>query len=884
MPTRDWDLIKSVFEKAREAPEQDQSRLLESLCGGDTGLLAFVQSLIRNDREVSPAEPMCRTRVFADQNLVAGRFRIIRFIDQGAMGEVYEAFDERLHQRVALKTVRAELVRSPDARSRFEREIRMAREVTHENLCRVFDYVEGDGGIPCYTMELIEGESLASLLDRERPLASDAALELVRQIAHGLDALHERGIVHRDLKPSNIMLARHPQLRVVLMDFGLAKLLNPEEELFQTRIEQQMGAPYFMAPELLRDEQPSIASDLYAFGLIVDEMVTRSRAFAAQSLQSLYFAKLWESPIPPGERSDGLPPAWQAAILKCLAGQPSERFASASAFVTALESTAPVVVTAGKGIRLPAWKPRLQSVWAPIAARPVTLSLAGALALAAGLAMTFATSRAEIPVVQVYDVENATGDSTMAYLCKGTSNELIRRMTRLEGVRVVPMHEVRRPGAAAKGGAIAVEGSLLGSGDQLRLTVLLTDLKSGTVFGTENLDAKASESLRVENELALNTTAKLEAHLVSGSGVIGSVLTPALPSFLTSWFRSAGFHPQLQVAAGPTTNGPAFDSYLRGRQLMDEFTRASLEAALPYLNKAVELDPKFALGYATLAEANLSVMTFMQTPQQQMMDAAQRAAGIAIALDPQLPEAQAAQAIVLQVQWDWQKAEEHFRKALSLKPRYPAAKRRYAGMLLQFGRTAEALPLAEQAFAEDPYDRGAIPGMGLYYFLSGRIAESISFLEAQIGESDMQAARHNLGDSLAQAAIAAAPAERARLFRRALAQADRVTLIESKSAGPGGFTPTGDEMHAHYLTMMGDASAAEPYYLKMEAEYQAGVASPSILAWLCALRGDKNRALTLLEEGYAHRDRRMLYVKLFPALASLHAEPRFQAIVAGMKL
>lgn len=159
-------------------------------------MAAFVASLVQNDRDASVEADPERDRTFSEGAMVAGRLRIVRFIDRGAMGEVYEAFDMRLHQRIALKTIRRELVGTGETLSRFEREIRMAREVAHPNLCRVFDFLEDSTGIPCYTMELIQGESLAALLARERPLPIETALALIRQIANGVDALHQKEMIH----------------------------------------------------------------------------------------------------------------------------------------------------------------------------------------------------------------------------------------------------------------------------------------------------------------------------------------------------------------------------------------------------------------------------------------------------------------------------------------------------------------------------------------------------------------------------------------------------------------------------------------------------------------------------------------------------------------
>ena len=176
------------------------------------------------------------------------------FIASGGMGEVYEAYDERLRSRLALKTVRPDVVSEEGALERFKREILIARGVSHENLCRVFDFVEHQTGeskyaecIPCLTMELLEGESLADLLARKRPLGQPETLSTVHQISEGLAVLHGSGIIHRDLKPSNIMIVprKSGTSRVVVTDFGLAKADESEVDLFQSHPGFQAGAPYF---------------------------------------------------------------------------------------------------------------------------------------------------------------------------------------------------------------------------------------------------------------------------------------------------------------------------------------------------------------------------------------------------------------------------------------------------------------------------------------------------------------------------------------------------------------------------------------------------------------------------------------------------------------
>jgi serine/threonine protein kinase len=295
MQASEWERIKAIFESALNVGEPERESYLASACGDNSEIRATVAELIANHVAAGGFLEDVSVRIgnaFSEGDLVGGRFRIVRFISHGGMGEVYEAFDEKLRVRRALKTLRPQLAGDTSALERFQREILVAHEVAHESLCRVHDLVEhrdGETVVSCLSMQLIEGESLLALLARERPLAPEKALPLIRQIATAIDVLHRNEIVHRDLKPSNVMLTRRRdgELLAIVTDFGLAKALEGRADFFESQLEFQAGAPYFMAPELLRGQRPSAASDIYSFGLLIDEMVTGSRAFTAESLQSL---------------------------------------------------------------------------------------------------------------------------------------------------------------------------------------------------------------------------------------------------------------------------------------------------------------------------------------------------------------------------------------------------------------------------------------------------------------------------------------------------------------------------------------------------------------------------------------------------------------------
>ncbi|MBC8167366.1 MAG: serine/threonine protein kinase, partial [Bryobacteraceae bacterium] len=213
MTADEWCLVKQVFDASLDRPEAERATFVASACGSQPVVHAAVLELLEFDRSetrLSGGRPAADDHVLAPGQLVAGRFRVTRLIAAGGMGEVFEVWDEWLRLKIALKTLRPELLGDAEALQRFKRELLVARGVAHENVCRVFDFVEhrpesasGNAITPCFTMELLEGESLAELLCRRRPLPPDEALHIARQVACGLSALHDRGIIHRDLKPSN---------------------------------------------------------------------------------------------------------------------------------------------------------------------------------------------------------------------------------------------------------------------------------------------------------------------------------------------------------------------------------------------------------------------------------------------------------------------------------------------------------------------------------------------------------------------------------------------------------------------------------------------------------------------------------------------------------
>ncbi|MBD3221598.1 protein kinase [bacterium] len=278
---------------------------------------------------------------FVPGDVVASRYRIVGLLGRGGMGAVYRAADLPLGQSVALKFLPAELARDPARLERFLGEVRLARRVTHPNVCRVYDIGEADGQ-HFLSMEYIDGEDLSSLLRRVGRLTSERAVEVARQICAGLAAAHDQGILHRDLKPANVMLDGRGQVR--LTDFGLAGLA---ETIAAEDV--AAGTPAYMAPEQLAGEQVTVRSDVYALGLVLYELFTGQRALQAETLAELRALHASSTPSPPSRHVAALDPAVEQVVLRCLEHDPSRRPASAMAVAAALPGGDPLAAALAAG-------------------------------------------------------------------------------------------------------------------------------------------------------------------------------------------------------------------------------------------------------------------------------------------------------------------------------------------------------------------------------------------------------------------------------------------------------------------------------------------------------------------------------------------------------
>ncbi len=364
-----WKRIDSLLQQALDRPTDDREAFLERACDGDIELNREIQSLLRSHRKAArfleqPAIELAARGISVEREsgadgfsrletpshesqswplvpesgqlrpgaVLAGRYTVLGLSGRGGMGEVYRARDNKLDQVVALKLLTATLRRSPTAVIRLHNEVRVARQVSHPNVCRVYDIGESDG-LHFLTMEFIDGEDLAHLLRRIGRFPHDKGVEVARRICAALSAAHERSVLHRDLKPGNVMLSSSG--RVVVTDFGLAAVAENRHA-----VQSSSGTPAYMAPEQVTGGLVSIRSDIYSLGLVLYEVFTGQPAFQNADRTGL---------TRPSSLVGDLDPAVERVILRCLEQDPGKRPATAMAVAASLPGGDPLELALAAG-------------------------------------------------------------------------------------------------------------------------------------------------------------------------------------------------------------------------------------------------------------------------------------------------------------------------------------------------------------------------------------------------------------------------------------------------------------------------------------------------------------------------------------------------------
>ena len=448
-----WEAVKALFEAALEEDPARRSSFLKERCS-EASLRAEVERLLAEHDQAASFLSTPPLGNFAPEDgsnptmqrlsagdLLAGRFRIIRFIAGGGMGEVYEAEDLELRERLAIKTIRPYVLERSNAVARLKREVHLARKVTHPNACRIFDLFRhqasaSDKGEEIFfvSMEFLRGETLAERMQRVGRFSATEALPLIRQMAAALSAVHFAGIVHRDFKPGNVVLVEEQVgIRAVVTDFGLAyQSASPSADTALTTSGAAPGTVAYMSPEQLEGRPATIASDIYALGLLIYEMVTGNRPFQGDTPMAAAIKRLSVAPTPPRRFIPSLLPIWESAILRCLERDPARRFANAEDVARVLAGEDSTVSRSGA---LPTLFSRRR--WAVLLFIALLILAAGPYGLKhwkRGTDITIHPRRS----VAVLGFKNLSGKPNEAWLSTALSEMLTTELSAGERLRTVP--------------------------------------------------------------------------------------------------------------------------------------------------------------------------------------------------------------------------------------------------------------------------------------------------------------------------------------------------------------------------------------------------------------------------------------------------------------
>ncbi len=856
-----------------------------------------------------PLDSSSTISAFPVPQIVAGRFRIIRYIAEGGMGTVYEAEDLTLGDRVALKTIRPDVVSHPHAVERFKREISLGKKVTHPNVCRIYDLgmdrTQDGAEFLFLTMQFLSGETLASRIKRG-PIPTNEALPLIEDMTAALAAAHEASVIHRDFKSSNVMLVKGAnRMCAVVTDFGLARQVHDDVSLSQTAM---VGTISYMAPEQIRGEELTPATDIYALGVVMYEMVTGELPFKGDSKAAVALQHLNEEPKPLQKLAPNLESRWQEAILGCLRKLPEERLQSAEEVREAVGGVAAHRWGGKRTARGAAAAARGREKWRIVV--PI-----GTILLAALGGTWYLTQRIkfhEKDTIVLADFDNRTGESDLDATLKlvlandlqdsrylnvlpdQTVNETLKLMRREPDERLT--QDLAKQVCLRNSNKALLAASIAKLGDRYHLDLRTINCVTGATLASADADADSKENIIAALKGASN---ELRQKLGESLGSVEKDNTP-LP----------------KVTSGSLE---ALQAYAMGLNV--KATQGS-GAAVPFYKRAIELDPEFAEAYAALGAAysDLGEDTLWMENSRKAYELREHVSSqrerfhiegeYYDSVTGEIEKANQTYLDWMQVYADdhrphqdlgvnyrdmgqYDKAVEEEKKVLHLQPNNVNAFTALMGDYLALDQTAYAIDVFEQARKRnlDHIDLG----LYRYYtaFLEGDVKTMQSQLEWAMGRPGAEDAllsaeadtetfcgrfdrARNFTNRAAQSARNADAVETAAGWKAnaALYEAEagnnvQARAIASDALGTSGGRE-GELQIALALARSGQLAQAEKIAAKLEAEYSRSTMIqkywvPTIRAAIALRKNNANKAIELLEETVPYELGEGLQGHMYPA-------------------
>ncbi len=776
-------------------------------------------------------------------------YRILEKLGGGGMGVVYKAEDTKLGRLVALKFLPEELSQDKRSVQRFQLEARAASGLNHPNICTIYDIDEHDGR-HFIAMELLEGQTLKGRIAGQ-PLESDQLVRLAMQVAEGIVAAHAKGIVQRDIKTANVCVTERGQAK--LLDFGLAKLVEPAGEVTATESLTQAGVapgtlPY-MAPEQLRARPVDGRTDIYALGCLLYEMATGQRPFREEMGPQLIDDILHKLPAPPSRLNPDMMPELERIILKCLEKDPENRYQSAKeVFVDLRRLAAPSTAAA---------------VSAPVPRRGRTALLAtvGLLAAALVIAAYFARNRiwpaARPPagkvMLAVLPFENLSRDPEQEYFSDGLTEEMIAQLGRMQPQRLGVIARTSAMQYKNTNKAIDVigrelgvdyvlEGSVRRAGTRVRITAQLIQVSDQTHLWAENYERDVADVFAVQSDVAGRIASSLAVELLPVQ--------------------------QAQLASSRPVKPEVYDAYLKGRYYSNKLTEEGGYKAIEHFRQAIQMDPSYAPAYAGLADAYYGLSS-LYLPPREAMPKVRTAALKALELDDTLPEAHVSLAFVrAYYEWDWVAGEKEFRHAIELNPNHAPAHEWYGFYLAQLGRFDEGIAELKRAHELDPLSFGIAFYLGQSYYWARQYDRALEQAQKAIDVDPSHDWPYLLEGEVY---------ERRGDFSAAIAAFEK-----SRQLAPESLYAIAELGHAHAAA--GNRREALKALEDLKQLSKRRYVDTTLMAMICAGLGEKDQAFAWLQQALDARNEGLLFLVVDLRFASLRSDPRFQNLLRQMKL
>lgn len=902
MKKSDWQRLNQIFGGALQLDATQQSEFLRHACAGDESLLREAEAILAASRKAvddsflsadlfSNTARMLAAYETQMKNKRIGRYRIDREIGQGGMGTVYLAEREEFKQWVALKLIKRGMDTEEIIR-RFERERVVLASLNHSNIARLLDGGETETGLPYLVMDLVQGLPITEFCDRRRLSIADR-LRLFVKVCAPVAYAHEKLIVHRDIKPSNVLVSSYGEPKLV--DFGISKILAYENS--ETTIEQTRGptlmTPEYASPEQVRGERVEPASDIYSLGVLLYELLCGRLPLRLKDVPYVQIVKIVSEQQPTAPST--------AAVTKIEHAQPTKEMRSPELLAELRRERPESLRSLLRGdldnITLKALAKDhtqryrlveeltkdIQSYLEgrPVVARPLTFSyratkfarrnrtsvvLAAMLALlviATGVSWLYFLSRpgrdkrgveTQVPArnnprkIAVLPFKINGAAVTDIALDVDLTETLIGRLSRIEELEVRPASAVvafanAEPLVAARTLNVeaVLESIFEGRGDRVIINSRLLKADDGQSLWSGSFEETLAE---------ISTAQDAIAERVAGT-LLGQL----------------SVEQRKKVRKRYTDNAEAYKLYLQGKAAVNKQSEQSLKQSIQFFNRALEVDPGYALAYAGIADAYFGLSNVYLSAHE-AFPKAKAAALRALELDPELAEARVVLAFVLSsYDWNWAGADAEFERAIELNPNYASARHWYARHLAFQKQFSKARYQFERARQLDPLSPYIVSDSGIPDFFQRNYEGAIEYTSRAI-ELDNRFwfaywvrgwAHQQKGE------ISAAIAD----YRKAQSIEDSA-IIQAFLA------------HA-YATIGRREEARRILNLLVERRNSVYIGAPGIAAIYGAL-GDKEEALAWLEKGLVERDEWMIWLKYDLRHEELRKESRFQDLLRRVGL